>query len=373
MKTTSIYFPNLNGIRFIAALIVIIHHIEQFKSIFGLKSLWETSQVIQSIGKLGVILFFTLSGFLITYLLLVEEKEKSTVNIKQFYMRRILRIWPLYFLIFFLAFFVLNHLSFFDLPNVNPVAASGSLTFCLFVCFLSNYFLASYGALPYASQTWSVATEEQFYLIWPWVLRFTKNKLVSLIAVIVFVCAVNLFLLSHYSYDLSFRVKLLSFWKMFNIDCMAIGGIFAYLLFKKSVLLKFVLNHVAFYFALLSAILILAFKIYIPVISTYFNYDLWAFLFGLIILNLSSKANLGISLENKVFNYLGKISYGLYMYHSIAILVSIKLLMMLNMTNGILIFILSLAFTIFIAHVSYYYFENLFLKLKYKFTSIKTL
>lgn len=370
MKTATVYFPNLNGIRFIAALIVIIHHIEQFKFMFGLNNCWETSLVMQSIGKLGVILFFTLSGFLITYLLLVEEKQVGKIDIKQFYIRRILRIWPLYFLIFFLAFFVLNNINFFNLPNESALNASSSITFVLFVCFLSNIFLAFYGALPFASQSWSVATEEQFYLIWPWVLKFSKSKLLSLILVIVVVCGVNIFLMTNLSNSLPFKQELLSFWKMFNIDCMATGGIFAYFLFTGAKILKYVMNVYVFYFALLSMIILLAFKIYIPIFTTYFNYDIWALLFGLVILNFSSAKNLGISLENKVFNYLGKISYGLYMYHSIAILISIKVLILFSTANNILIFITSLGITILMAHLSYFYFENMFLKLKHRFTRV---
>jgi len=93
---SKVYFPNLNGLRFIAASLVIVHHVEQFKEILGYSNYNEFS-FIKLIGKLGVMLFFVLSGFLITYLLLVEQKEKGTIAIKSFYMRRLLRIWPLYF------------------------------------------------------------------------------------------------------------------------------------------------------------------------------------------------------------------------------------------------------------------------------------
>jgi peptidoglycan/LPS O-acetylase OafA/YrhL len=68
LKKEKIYFPNLNGLRFIAAFMVIIHHLEQIKFVLGLKNYWDNSFVLV-IGKLGVILFFVLSGFLITYLL----------------------------------------------------------------------------------------------------------------------------------------------------------------------------------------------------------------------------------------------------------------------------------------------------------------
>src|SRR5262245_59932952 len=96
--TDRVYFPNLNGLRFIAALAVIIHHIEQQKADFCLPNSFGAAP-IQLFGELGVVLFFVLSGFLLTYLLLEEEKTTATIGIRNFYIRRILRIWPLYFLI----------------------------------------------------------------------------------------------------------------------------------------------------------------------------------------------------------------------------------------------------------------------------------
>ena len=95
MKKQKIYFPNLNGLRFIAAFLVIIHHVEQIKSISKIENFWGAIPFIGIIGKLGVILFFVLSGFLITYLLLAEENTFKKISIKKFYMRRILRIWPI--------------------------------------------------------------------------------------------------------------------------------------------------------------------------------------------------------------------------------------------------------------------------------------
>ena len=75
-----LHFPNLNALRAIAAFLVLIHHIEQFKNVFNLDNYWNIP-FIQVIGKLGVVLFFVLSGFLITYLLMNEEKNTNKINI----------------------------------------------------------------------------------------------------------------------------------------------------------------------------------------------------------------------------------------------------------------------------------------------------
>jgi peptidoglycan/LPS O-acetylase OafA/YrhL len=81
-----VYFPNLNGLRFFAAFSVMLYHF------FG-------EGLIN--GHYGVVLFFVLSGFLITYLLFEEKEKFGKIEIKKFYFRRILRIWPLYYLVYF--------------------------------------------------------------------------------------------------------------------------------------------------------------------------------------------------------------------------------------------------------------------------------
>ena len=83
MNKQIIYFPNLNGLRAIAAFLVIIHHIEMFKFTVKIDNYWLTLPFIGIIGKLGVILFFVLSGFLITYLLLTEEKKLWVCKYKE--------------------------------------------------------------------------------------------------------------------------------------------------------------------------------------------------------------------------------------------------------------------------------------------------
>src|ERR1700679_371071 len=112
----ALYFPNLNGLRFIAALAVIIHHAEAFRWIFGLPNAWRTVPAIGHLGDFGVVLFFVLSGFLITYLLLEEERVHGRIEVGRFYVRRALRIWPLYYLFVALALFALPYLSFFGVP-----------------------------------------------------------------------------------------------------------------------------------------------------------------------------------------------------------------------------------------------------------------
>ena len=94
-----IFFPNLNGVRAIAAFMVIVYHVEDIKELFGLPNFPHHDPMGNDLGGLGVTLFFVLSGFLITYLLLNEKSACGTVSLRDFYIRRVLRIWPLYYLI----------------------------------------------------------------------------------------------------------------------------------------------------------------------------------------------------------------------------------------------------------------------------------
>src|SRR5689334_8676740 len=95
MKTKEIvYFPGLNGIRAIAASLVLIWHAKKFRSLLGLLPGPEPTPM----AGFAVTMFFVLSGFLITYLLLTEKERFGSISRRRFYVRRILRIWPPYYL-----------------------------------------------------------------------------------------------------------------------------------------------------------------------------------------------------------------------------------------------------------------------------------
>ena len=111
-----IYFKNLNGFRFLAASGVIITHIELYKARVGAPNIWKHPLVFE-LGSAAVDFFFVLSGFLITYLLLEEKKQFKKINFRLFYTRRILRIWPLYYFVILMAFFVIPHLPIMYTPG----------------------------------------------------------------------------------------------------------------------------------------------------------------------------------------------------------------------------------------------------------------
>jgi peptidoglycan/LPS O-acetylase OafA/YrhL len=363
------YFPNLNGIRFIAAFFVFIHHLEQFKYLYKIDNFWNDYPFIKLIGKLGVVLFFVLSGFLITYLLLAEEKLNSQINIKKFYIRRILRIWPLYFLILFSGLFIIPNLNFIVTPFFNQDIFNNDpfKIILIFIFFLPNLAYAIFGLIPYVSHTWSIGTEEQFYLIWPVLLKFTKNKLRIIVLVIIFYLTFKFLLYTNFLDFISFKNLILQFWLTFNIDCMAIGGLFSYLVFKKSKLLRYLMNKFSFYITLIS----LCFFLYFRLDFLFFHYEVYAILFGIIILNLSSNNSFSRILENNIFNFLGKISFGIYMYHPFAIILTINIFIYFNFINNLAILFLSLVITLVLSGFSFFYFEKFFLIKKNKYLVLK--
>lgn len=371
MKKENIYFPNLNGLRFIAAFLVLIHHIEQFKAIYGVANSQVKIPFIGIIGKLGVVLFFVLSGFLITYLLLVEEKTIKKISISKFYMRRILRIWPLYFFIILLAFLVLPNIDVFILPNYGKDVMYSNLSWklLLYVFFLPNLVLSLYGIVPYASHTWSIGTEEQYYLVWPVLLKHIKKyRVLLMFAIIIIYLAVKFFFTTSFASFIPHHKILRSFWNSFPIDCMAIGGIYAILLFQKHRFLKYLLRNDLFYASILIVSILMIKGVRIP----NFHYEFYSVFFGIIILNFSVNDKIKLSLENKILNYLGSISYGLYMYHPIGIVLALSISLSLDFSTNWILYPLSLALTILMSSLSYTYFESYFLKFKKRFSYIRS-
>jgi peptidoglycan/LPS O-acetylase OafA/YrhL len=365
MSNKQLYFPNLNGLRFIAAALVIIHHIEQAKFKAGFDGWWLTSHFIGIIGKLGVVLFFVLSGFLITYLLLHEEAMKGEISIKKFYLRRIFRIWPLYFLILSLAFFILPEINAYEIFNTHHFNSNDTPKILLYIFFLGNLVMISVGTVPFASHLWSIGTEEQFYIIWPVLFdKIKKNRIVIFILLIIALFIIQS-LLKLFPENSAWH-QLSRFFDYFNIDCMLIGSIFAFLDYQKHVLVSYLKINALFYAVLLLTIVMLGFGVFIPFVQ----YQVYSVLFGIIILNLATNHKSGINIENKAMKYLGDISYGLYMYHPIAIASALLILSTTGNFSNLLLYPLVFAITIAVASISYKYFESYFLKIKNRFSIV---
>lgn len=357
-----IYFNNLNGIRSIAAFMVIFSHIELSKSYFNFENIF---QKIKHFGELGVVFFFVLSGFLITFLLLKEKELKNDIAYKNFYLRRILRIWPLYFVIVILSLFILPHFYFFQTPTFNLKLNSFSelsFAFFLFLFFLPNL-LINFHLVPFATQTWSIGTEEQFYLIWPWVINNIEKLFLFFIILIVIYNSLIIMFSIHFLDFIPYHKVFYSFLDTIKIDCLTIGAIGAYFLYTKNKIINVFKSTSTFIITLL----ILVYLMYNHVDFIYFNFTIFSVLFLFILMCLVVNKKLENLLENKMISYLGKISYGLYMYHQMIIVFVINSLLYLNIKNDLLVYTLSIVLTIIVSGLSFEYFEKPFLKIKYKY------
>ena len=373
-----VYFPNLNGVRFIAAFSVLVHHTEQIKYLMGLENIYG-NYFIKNLGKLGVGLFFVLSGFLITYLLLSEKKRRGDISTKDFYLRRILRIWPLYFIIVILGFFVFPVIPIFNEPLRNQYYFDADFFKRLpfFLLFLPNLGFVFFRSPYLCAQTWSVGVEEQFYAIWPWIIK-SKNpvktffKLLGIFLTVFAIIWIYIFKVSNISEVTKQEIQagLELFFSQFRILTMVIGGGGAYLIFAKKEKVLSVLFRKDVQIVVYSILLLmLGLGFHVPG----FNMEFYGFFFCFFILNVSSNSNSIFYLEQKIIHYLGKISYGIYIYHPAVIVLCINSIHLIFGKNisilhfNLMLYPIAFLFTILVCELSFRFIETPLLKLKDRF------
>lgn len=362
MKDNVLFLPGLNGLRSIAAISVMISHISLSTTAFNLK--YYLFGIDQKgvpkgwlLGSHGVTIFFVLSGFLITYLLFLE-KEKAKISIKNFYIRRILRIWPIYYL------FLIICLSIIICTKQDYVICD--ILYYLF--FVANIpFIFSFG-FPLLSHFWSIAVEEQFYIFWPLLLKKNKNFFGLILCMIILLNIFRYFVWWQYPYS---DIAIFSIVNRF--DCMMIGGLGAILYLKKNVIfLKICTNKVAQIIAWI-VMFLLAFNIKFA--NAIACTSIVTIITLLIIIGQISVENRLINLDLPFFNFIGKISYGIYVYHILVIYVYSNLfheLIIETYFKTFLVYSSVIITTAVIAYISYEYFEKYFLELKNKYSVVKS-
>jgi peptidoglycan/LPS O-acetylase OafA/YrhL len=362
----NLYYPNLNGLRFFGAFLVLISHVEYLKECFGLPNLYSDYR-FALLGKLGVHLFFVLSGFLITSLLFNEQEQQKKINIKQFYLRRIIKIWPLYFAIVLLGFFILPHLGLFEVPTLTEHVQENFTNKLIYnITFLPNVAIVLYPFMPLSFQLWSIGLEEQYYLIIPWVIAKLKSRIFFFIIAIVAYLFIKEYIAVAYSKNIqsSYWYKLHYFWYYFHVDSLAIGSLAALINFRYPKFVKtYILNRVV---EISSIVLLIVLYIKLSHVYYYYQDEVYDFFFAIIIMNAALHEKTILKLENKVLNYLGKISYSTYMVHVIMLVLSFNILKHLNSMSNINIYLLSLLLTYLASIVTYEYFESKILALKKK-------
>jgi peptidoglycan/LPS O-acetylase OafA/YrhL len=361
-RARSPYRPELDGLRFFAFGAVLLHHALPQRSWNTLArfspSLGEWAGAFATAMEFGVTLFFALSAYLITTLLVRECAEYGTLDIGAFYVRRSLRIWPLYFA--FLAF------TLFVLPPIlkAPVLETRYQPFfwlfgANWACVLFDYPNSPDGVL------WSVSSEEQFYLLWPLLLRFLPGLPLKHVAVAMLVLSnvarIALAFMQAPEHAVWFN-------PIAQLDPIA-GGILLASLNTNSSSKRPAMN--LWPCALGGVVVLVAMQRYLPDNSfrPLFLYPV-ASLVALVTLAAAIGRPPRVLLHRAIV-YLGKISYGLYVFHALSLyLVGRVIPTTSNAVFVLLRLVLALPLTVVAAALSYRYLEHPFLRLKEHFARV---
>jgi peptidoglycan/LPS O-acetylase OafA/YrhL len=364
-RTRSFYRPELDVLRFFAFLAVFLFHFSHpvdFYVQHGVPRLFAT--VVNGIllgGVFGVDLFFVLSAYLITELLLREKEEFGSLDVKSFYLRRILRIWPLYFFYIGLAL----------IPAFNPNHVFTWRHAAAYLLLAGNWSVVVWGWPLHSiiGPLWTVSIEEQFYLLWPPIVRtISRNRLAyAAIAMLLISNVTRVVMIAIHGGQNSVWCNTLA-----RLDPIVAGILVAAVL--RGTIPRF--SFPARLGMLASGIMPLAlvatyWKIHEPEqlewIPTLVGFPVVALSCTLILLSV-----LGISTRlPRTLVYLGKISYGLYVYHALGNVLSNRLIPVHNEFIQLALRpIAALAITLILASVSYAVLEKPFLKIKDRFARI---
>jgi peptidoglycan/LPS O-acetylase OafA/YrhL len=355
---TRIFFPNLDGMRFVAFFMVFLWHAfeEAFRRLAIENVYLSNIFYTYANGKTGVSVFFVLSGFLITFLILKEIEAQGRIDIKKFYVRRTLRIWPIYYLVLLIVFLVIPfiiQLAGLDWTKyqMNPV---------YYFVFLSNFDVLRIfqtGGLDFlpSTVTWSVAIEEQFYLVWPLLFLLLKPSWYKFIFPVVIVLTLSV------------------------CGDLGLGGYAAWLsinnekfraYFTNQTNLMRWLSYLAGLFAMYTVQLyskdVLAWG---RMLQTIF------FAYVIIDQNFSSSRDLKFS-NNKFMSWWGKYTYGLYLYHPLVLVLLttvISKFLHIDITSPLNLALIGLAafpICLLVSYLSYEYIEKRFLKMKLRYAYI---
>jgi peptidoglycan/LPS O-acetylase OafA/YrhL len=359
LQTTGPYYPALDGLRGLAIILIILYHIFNFGNIFE----W---------AWVGVDLFFVLSGFLITGILLRGALSEHFP--RDFYIRRVLRIFPIYYLSLIVFLFILPRLI--NYPFHIHFLLQNQLWFWLYV---QNwlFILKNPGNSILLNHFWSLALEEQFYLLWPWIILLAKipQKLITLLLYIMIVLLLSRIVI------LMIQINTLSYINLFKftrIDSLCAGSMLAAFKFKANPTLE-TKDKVLFCFlgftvlAALPAIKII-FNWHLPYLACCI-YPVIALIWAICVnFSLNNQTVLYQIFDTQVIKFFGKISYGLYIFHwPVYKLFSANSSRWLpihfhsTMITSLFISSLSTVTAIILAVFSYYFIEIHFLKLKRKF------
>jgi peptidoglycan/LPS O-acetylase OafA/YrhL len=359
------YRPELDAVRFLAFLLVFLFHALPVPLIG--RPGWRVNLSLMEACALGLCLFFTLSAYLITDILLTERENNTVISVKKFYIRRILRIWPLYF--FGIALGIVIAIAINRPGDING--------FVWYLLFAGNLYCIAFGWLgnPFAP-LWTISIEEQFYFLWPWAIRrFSRRGLVACSLLFILAANLTLWILGQRHADMGREV-----WAntLVQFEMFAAGILLA--LAKKRLawqnsgvgLILVLTGPVLWFFACYRYYLKQSGALGMAMSGTdlIVRYVLIALGCAAI---LQGFCMIGPSHIPQWAAYLGKISYGLYVYHLLSIEFAHALFSSMHgLAFVITSALVALLLTIAIAVISYALLESPFLRIKRRFEIIHT-
>jgi len=374
MKAARYYRPELDVLRMCAFLFVFFVHRLDLAPVDSKEFYWGYH--LSLIGNYGVPLFFFLSAFLITELLLKEEEHFGKINIKAFYIRRMLPIWPLYFTFFFLIVLLTSTTDDFS-TKISP------FTQLAFSFFSGNWYITYNGWQSYCiNPLWSVSVEEQLYILLPLIISFSGRKGLKIFSFLVMVVAY----ITIVYYASNPTPKFSGQWtnSFVQFQFFAAGILTSLYLQGKSPQWNLITRLLLFLTGIASwlvASIVCEINADAPHLATILqSVSGWLLVLVGVMAIFFSLFGAPAKHMPAAFVYLGRISYGMYIFHITIYWIVFQIfkedlksvsdkLGLLEWKNEIG-FISSFAITVTIASISYFYFEKPFLKLKNRFTLI---
>ncbi|HWK05470.1 MAG TPA: acyltransferase [Puia sp.] len=353
------YIPSLNGLRALSIITVILGHLN-VRNFPGIRIPFPLTIFTDS--TLGVNVFFVISGFLITTLLIEEEKESGSINLKNFYIRRMIRIFPAYY--FLLLVYLILQLS-------SVLHFTGR-------SWLSSLFYYKYldGGDWESGHFWSLSVEEHFYLVWPLVFKFWKRGRIYFAYAVVLL--VVFFRLNSYMKFLPYQILDSSVSLFQRVDAIMIGCLLALYRTRINPWVIKISRNGALPILILLAIACLATNfltdwnlthhwhmglLLVPLGIGWSAGIISNFLIGLLLLVSINSKGLWFKFLNAPFmNVIGKLSYSLYLWQQ---------LFFSDHLGPFSHFPLNLCCIVIAALISYNFIEKPFLKLKKAYETIR--
>jgi peptidoglycan/LPS O-acetylase OafA/YrhL len=373
------YRPELDALRFFAFLSVFLFHGLPGIAIpkhygWSWPTVWLAAN-LKNAGRFGVCLFFVLSSFLITELLMRERSSTGTVHVPAFYVRRILRIWPLYFFFLFFGVLLGHFVSGWQVETQRLIA---------FLVLLGNWYVANFGSTANPiGPLWSISIEEQFYLTWPWIAKAAGRTAILVVSILLLPLSwITIYLLARSAPEAS---RVMWFSSLVQFQFFALGALAALLLKGRAPKWKMASRLVLFTVAgaLWTSAQGFFLRDYAPFSGPLF-YILGYCLVGIgCVLLLLGFLEIPQRYIPRPLIQLGKVSYGLYVFHRLSQHIASYLLLAAarsELWTGRLRIVLrdsatlvvALLLTMVLAFFSYRFLEMPFLRLKERFTFIRS-